>query len=227
MPTLDELQRATTPIAITRGKVKFRLDAALEKLAVSDPAKTTEGTTYPALRRAYADLAFRRAMASQRTDAVLQELASLANVPAFRAKLESTRPVVVPHRTSRCKTLPQDPITDDELAEAYAVETARLERELDAINESISGNAETGAPGLDAELRLNVATRVAYLVGGSDITTAEGQPALCGLVDKTPEQLAADALVFNSFSKVLLDHVIKVVEEAVYGPLVTPGSSAN
>ena len=219
MPTLDELQRATTPISITRGKVKFRLDAALEKLAATDPAKTSEGTTYPLLRRAYADLSFQRGLASQRTDAALQELAALANVPAFRAKLETGG-------QARNKRAP-DPITDDELTEAYKAETERLERELEEINLAIAGDLEKGLSGLDGEIRLNVATRVAYLVAGSDITASDGTPALCGLVDKTPEQLAADAAVFNSFSKVLLEHVIKVVEEAVYGPLVIPGSSAN
>ena len=224
MPTLDELQRATTPILITRGKVKFRLDAALEKLAEGDATKTTEGTTYPLLRSVYADLSFRRAVAVQRVDAALQEMAGLADVPAFRARLEACRTSsmeaqreVVSRGNAAKRAKP--PITNDEMSAAYTVETKRIERELDDINATITG--------LDAEMRLNVATRVAYLVGGSDITSAGGQPALCGLVDKTPEQLTADASVFNTFSKVLLEHVVKVVEEAVYGPLVTSGSSAN
>ena len=152
MPTLDELQRATTPVTIQRGSVTFRLDCALEKLAETDATKTTEGITYADLRRACYESEFEQAALRLTIDAALRELNSLADVEAFRAKLAAQK------ATSSRKAKSDPGVTEAELQAAFDAESSAIQTKLDEANDEY--------PTLSQAVKVATARRLAYLVGG-------------------------------------------------------------
>jgi hypothetical protein len=211
MPTLSDLRQSTTPVTIGHGDNSFTLNCALEKEAQTDPAKNTEATTYNDLVRAEYELELKGTQLQNQIAESTNKLSDLTNLEAFQAQLETERNAKLSARQKKAA----EPISFEEMQRAAHERMEAFEKEAAALDEQVKQN--------NADLKKNRAAQIAFLVASSDITDDNGNPVLSQQVNKTPEQLDADATVFASFSDILLAKIGKAVNGAITGPLVTAG----
>ena len=206
MPFLHEIRAATTPVEVQHGPVVFRIDCALEKEAETDATKTSEGTTYAGILQARYELELKAAMLRNRTNDRIAAIGNLADVDAFAAQLQSERDAKLNARDRKAAK----PFTLEEIEKAAGEKIAAFQCEIETIRRQVNETNEG--------IRFLRAKSVAYLVAGSDIEDENKSPVFSGKVDKTPEELEADAKILASFSDVLL----KKIEDALAGALTGP-----
>ena len=229
MPLLSQLREITAPVEIRRGTLVFTLDVALEKF-------TPEEGEYGRLRLEMVEIAHRKNMLRIDNARMMQSVQEASDLQGIRFDLVEDHGLTEARiRITTDESLDQDAklaALDQAEEEAHAKVTdemveAEFQRRIDVANKAADANQKEIEKADKAEHK-NVAARLAYLVAGSDIEITEGQSALSGKVEKSPEELEADTdFFFKNFSVALLIHCLQKVEETVYGPLGTASSSAN